>query len=135
MYQVSYERSYYYPTTEDDITLQAELRLAQEGVEAEAKLDTGAAFCLFKRSYAEQLGLVVEQGYRQRFGTLTDSFTAYGYTLMLKTLEIELEVLVFFPADIVIPRNLLGRNWLRRVRLGLVEYEGLLFLSKYDQEI
>ncbi len=134
MYQVSYERSYYYPTTEDDITLQAELRLAQEGVEAEAKLDTGAAFCLFKRSYAEELGLVVEQGYRQRFGTLTDSFTAYGYMLVLKTLEIELEVMVFFPADIFIPRNLLGRNWLRKVRLGLVDYEGLLYLSKYQQE-
>lgn len=132
-YQVVYQECHYYNLGKEDITLIAYLHTKRGQIEIETKLDTGAAFCLFERDYAERLGINVESGDKRRFGTLTGGFDAYGHTLTLKILEIELELMVFFPEDILLPRNLLGRNWLRLVRFGLVDYEGLLYLSAYDE--
>jgi len=40
--------------------------------------------------------------------------------------------MAFFPADEEIRRNVLGRfGWLDRVVLGLVDYDGKLYLSRY----
>lgn len=100
----------------------------------ETKLDTGAAFCLFERIHAERLGIEVEQGHKRRLGMLIGGFDAYGHEVTLKSLDLEFDLTVFFPADYAIARNLLGRNWLRLVRLGLVDYDSLLYLSGYDEE-
>jgi hypothetical protein len=41
---------------------------------------------------------------------------------------------VYFIAEEGIKRNILGRTgWLDRVKLGLIEYEGKLFLSPYSE--
>lgn len=41
--------------------------------------------------------------------------------------------MVYFAADDYFPRNLLGRHgWLDQVRVGVIDYEGLLFLSRYS---
>ena len=41
--------------------------------------------------------------------------------------EFEFDTIVFFPSDVEIRRNILGRfGWLDRVVLGLVDYEGKL---------
>jgi len=48
-----------------------------------AKVDTGAAFCIFQRGYAEQLGIVVERGVHIVVGTPAGSFDAYGHTVTL----------------------------------------------------
>jgi hypothetical protein len=127
--QISFRQSYYYPTEKEGITLRAELQANQRRLEVETKLDTGAAFCLFERNYAEGLGIEVESGYKRRLHTPTGSFDAYGHEVTLKTLDLEFDLTVFFAADYAIQRNLLGRNWLRLVRLGLVDYEGLLYLK------
>jgi len=133
-YQCVYQRRYDYPLDEEGITLFTRLMTNRQDILVEAKLDTGAAFCLFERSCAEQLGVEVEKGYKRRLNTLTGSFDAYDHEVTLKTLELEFDLTVFFPADYAISRNLLGRNWLRLVRLGLVDYDGLLYLSGYDEE-
>ena len=90
------------------------------------------ACCIFARPYGEQLGFDIETGLRQLFGTATGTFVVYGHEVSLSVGELEFDTLAFFPADEEITRNVLGRfGWLDRVVLGLVDYEGKLYLSRY----
>ena len=48
--------------------------------------------------------------------------------------EFEFDTIVYFPSDSEIGRNVLGRfGWLDRVVLGLVDYEGKLYISRYEK--
>lgn len=77
--------------------------------------------------------LEVETGEPLRLSTVTGSFDAYGHALTLETLGYSFDVTVYFAAHEAFTRNVLGRRgWLDQVRLGLVEYEGKLFLSRYE---
>lgn len=105
----------------------------QDRVTFEADVDTGSTFCIFNRGHAETLGLNVESGERTRFKTVTGSFDAYGHALTLETLGYSFDVTVYFAAHEAFTRNVLGRRgWLDQVRLGLVEYESKLYLSRYE---
>jgi len=45
----------------------------------------------------------------------------------------EYETTVYFAKDYNFNRNILGRQgWLDRVRLGLIDYDGKLYLSEYN---
>jgi hypothetical protein len=109
------------------------LRLGNAAARTDAYLDTGATFCVFKRSLAEPLGLEVETGEPLRLSTITGSFDAYGQSLTLETLGFSFDVTVYFAVHEGFTRNVLGRRgWLDQVRLGLVEYESKLYLSRYE---
>ena len=98
-----------------------------------AKVDTGASFCIFKREYAEQLGLRVESGQHQVLATATGRFDAYGHTLNLRCFDWEFETTVYFAAPPDFPRNVVGRiGWLQHFRLGLIDHDTTLFLSHHD---
>ena len=98
-----------------------------------AKVDTGAAFCIFQREYADQLGLEVENGVRQTMGTANGSFETYGHTVTLTCFDWTFETVVYFAEAEEIHRNVVGRvGWLQRFRIGIVDHESLLLLSHYD---
>jgi predicted aspartyl protease len=102
-------------------------------VHVDAKVDTGAQFCLFSREIGERLGLDVEGGLRREMGTLAGRMTAYGHEVTLETLGLVLSTFVFFSEEGRLPRNLLGRvGWLRLIRLAVVDYEHEIYLSPYD---
>lgn len=132
---ISYRQVIDYPTSEVGITLLVSLAYDQQALSVETKLDTGAAYCLFERKYAQRLGIEVESGQPLRMTTLTGSFLAYGHELTLWVLDRPFELTVYFAADENIHRNLLGRNWMQLVRVGVVDYDGKLFLSAYDDEL
>ena len=133
MHQIDFDRLHEYGTGKDSIEVPVTLHLGQTTVKFPAQLDTGAAFCVFERGYAEALGLAVETGSPLRFCTVAGSFDAYGHTLTLETLGYSFDVTVYFAVDESFTRNVLGRRgWLDQVRLGIVDYEGKLFLSRYD---
>jgi len=114
------------------ITIPVTLRLGNTAARTDAYLDTGATFCVFKRSLAEPLGLEVGAGEPIRLSTVTGSFEAYGHSLTLETFGYSFDVTVYFAAHEAFSRNVLGRRgWLDQVRLGVVEYEGKLYLSRY----
>ena len=97
------------------------------------KVDTGSSLCIFERKYGEELGLTIEQGLFQRVGTATSIFDTFGFRLTLQIEDIEFDSLVYFAEDENIRRNVLGRRgWLELVRIGLVDYEGKLYLSRYS---
>jgi hypothetical protein len=123
-----------YGTDKASIEVPVTLRFGERTVSFPAQLDTGATFCVFERAYAETLGLSLESGAPLRFSTAMGSFDAYGHMLMLETLDYSFGVTVYFAAHESFTRNVLGRRgWLDQVRLGLVEYESKLYLSRYNE--
>ena len=110
------------------------LRCGRDETTFNAYLDTGSSFCVFERGHAELLGVEVESGNPVRIGTVTGGFDAYGHMLTLETLGYSFDVTVYFAAHESFTRNVLGRRgWLDQVRLGIVEYESKLYLSRYGE--
>jgi hypothetical protein len=100
-----------------------------------AKLDTGAAYCIFERKYAEILGIEVESGRLQRFRTVAGSFSVFEHEVNIQTLGVEFSTPVFFAEDAAFSRNFLGRSgWLDRLRIGIVHYNRILLLGSYGTD-
>ena len=60
------------------------------------------------------------------------SFLTFGHPVVLSIIDISFEITVYFAEAISFSRNMLGQqSWLDRLRLGLVDYEGKLYLSDY----
>lgn len=96
------------------------------------KLIIGSTYCIFERHHGEGLDLYIEGGTLVDISTATGSFRAYGHELTLTVLGIETISTVYFAESDYFDRNVLGRiGWLDRVKLGLIDQEGKLFLSKY----
>lgn len=116
------------------ILLPVMLGFAGEVIRTDAYVDTGSTFCVFKRELAALLGIEVEAGTPLRIGTVTGGFDAYAHAVTLSTLDYSFDVTVYFAGHVGFARNVLGRRgWLDQVRLGLVEYDGKMYLSKYDE--
>jgi hypothetical protein len=98
-----------------------------------AKLDSGSVFCILQRRYAKLLELDLEAGTLQHIRTATGSFLAYGHDIILSIEGIEWHATVYFAEDEFFPVNVVGRvGFLDRLRIGLVDYEQMLYLSAYD---
>ncbi|MGA2591541.1 MAG: aspartyl protease family protein [Bryobacteraceae bacterium] len=135
-FRVSFAKQHSYAGLGDSVALPVVLRSGQERIDLVASLDTGAAYCLFQRSYAEVLGIEVERGVPMSFATANSRFEAYGHEVMIGTLDIEVYSLVFFFAEGKIVKNVLGRRgWLDRVKVGIVDYEQLLYVVGYDAAV
>lgn len=133
-YQINYNLSFHYTTPEAGITIPVSLIAGERSAECQAKIDTGAEYCLFDRTYADRLGFDVESGHRLRMETLTGALTVFGHEVTLVTFDLAFDVTVYFAADYRVSRNLLGRNgWLNLVLLGLNTYDEILYLSAYDE--
>ena len=121
-HQLEFEKLLSYDVGEPGITLQATLKLKEQSLDVQVKVDTGASCCLFERRVGEALGFDIETGMRQLFGTATGTFVGYGHEVTLSVAEFEFDTIVFFPSDVELRRNILGRfGWLDRVVLGLVD--------------
>ena len=70
----------------DGIEIPTELCVGNQKVELIARLDRGAAHCIFERRYGEELGLDVESGRAKRFRTMAGSFVAYEHEVTIHTL-------------------------------------------------
>jgi len=123
-----------YNIFKEGISVETSLQSGDRIIFFEAKVDTGSTYCVFERGRAESLGLDVEGGIMTELGTATGSFTAFGHELTLTVLGIETVSTVYFAESQYFDRNVLGRiGWLDRVKLGLIEQEGKLYLSRYNK--
>lgn len=129
---IEFDKTHFYSMFDVGITLSVNLFYADKEVEFDAKIDTGSTFCVFQRLHGELLGIEIENGTPADIGTATGSFRAFGHELTLSVLGIETVSTVYFAESDYFDRNVLGRiGWLDRVKLGLIEHEGKLFLSEY----
>jgi len=134
LHAIEFSTVHDYDTLKTGITLPVTLGYNSRTVDFEAKLDTGSSHCIFERRFGENLGLEIENGTLEKFGTATVGFFAYGHEVSLSVLEIETYSKVYFAKEESFTRNVLGRQgWLDRVKLGLIDYEGKLLLSAYGE--
>ena len=135
MHQLDFEQLTFYNYGRRGITLDVKIQLSNLSINFEAKLDTGAEACIFARSLGERIGIEIENGEKQRFDTVTGSFLTYGHSVTLSVAEIEFDSYVFFADDLNFNRNVLGRfGWLNRLLIGINDYDGKLYLSRYESE-
>jgi hypothetical protein len=126
---LSFDYSYLYPDHPDGLLIPVALQHGQT-----FHNDTAASVCLFSREIGEILGFDIEQGLYKRLGTLAGTLDAFGHEVGIQTLDIALNGTVYFARDYHLPRNLLGRTgWLNKLRLGLIEYDRLIYLARYDR--
>lgn len=130
---LAFDAAHQYPEALDGIEVPIGLSIGRQSVELLAKMDTGAAHCIFERKYAEMLGVDVGSGRLQRFRTVAGSFAAYQHEVTVQTLGIEFSAVVFFAQDSTFNRNFLGRSgWLDRLRIAMIDYDRVLFVSPYQ---
>jgi hypothetical protein len=124
-----------YDTTKTGITIPIELSDGLKVVQINPKLDTGVSFCIFERTYGEMLGLNVEGGTPALVSTANSTFQAFGHRLTVTALGLQFDAMVYFAADENIRRSVLGRlGLIDQLRLCLIEHDGELYVSKYDDE-
>lgn len=134
-YQLNFDHLISYDIGVPGISIEVRLALRDVAVTLSAKLDTGAENSIFARGVGEQLGLTIENEYRQWFSTAAGQFLTFGHEVTLHLAGIEFNALVFFAAEESFNRNVIGRfGGLDHLRIGLVDYEGKLYLSKYGDE-
>jgi hypothetical protein len=134
-YQLSFEKLAEYDTGKSGVTMPVTLSFTDVSVTFDAKLDTGSSECVFARRYGEQLGLEIEDGERIRIGTATGSFIAYRHELTLTVLGYDFDSHACFASDEFFNRNVLGRHgFMDRVQIGLNDYDGKLYLNRYEPE-
>ena len=133
-YQLSFTELVNYDAGQPSITVPVTLSVGQARVNCDAKIDTGSSNCIFARNLGEELGLDIETGLRLLVGTVTGNFVAYLHEVNLSLASLEFSGLVAFAEDKEFRRNVLGRRgFVEQITLGLVDYEGKLYLSPYDE--
>jgi hypothetical protein len=124
---------FHYDLSKTGITVPVQIEAGGQTTGLKAKVDTGASCCIFARFYGEEIGLDIESGVPERIGTATGSFPAFGHEVRLSVLGLDYDATVYFAEDPNFRRNVLGRQgWLDRIRLGLIDYDGKLYLSDYN---
>lgn len=114
------------------ITLEVLLKFGGESTNVITKIDTGSSECVFTRKVAEEIGIDVERGEEIRINTATGIFVTFRHSIVLSVMDYEFDVYAYFADDESFNRNVLGRHgFLDRVVLGLVDYEGKLYLDRY----
>lgn len=133
-YQLSFAELIAYNSGQPSITVPVTLSVSQALVNCDARIDTGSSNCIFARNVGEELGLDIETGMRLLVGTVTGNFVAYLHEVSLSLGSFEFSCFVGFAEEKQFRRNVLGRRgFVEQVVLGLVDYEGKLYLSRYDQ--
>lgn len=131
-YQLVFSNLHSYDPGKLGIMVPVILRSGLVDVQVETKLDTGSTFCVFERGWGEELGFDIESGHIEWIGTPMGAFRAYGHQVTLSVLEFDFEITAYFAADTSFNRNVLGRHgFLNRLRLGLADYEGQMYLSRF----
>jgi len=134
-FKIDFEKLVRYDAGEAGISLNIELRLGRDSIFFEAKIDTGSSFCVFERRYGEEIGIEIETGLRNRVSTATDSFRVFGHQVTLVIEDYEFDVMVYFAEDETFNRNVVGRRGgLENLRIGIIDYDGKLYLSRYKSK-
>lgn len=134
-YSLEFDHLLAFDQGDNGITLEVTLRLDAMEASCIAKIDTGSAYCIFPRSIGEKLGINIESGFPIKIGTATGVFGAFGHNVTITTFGSDFDSIVYFAKEDFFNRSVLGRfGWLDRVKIGLIDYEGKLFVSKYGEE-
>ena len=134
MYSLEFTRVHDYSRDDESIVIPVVLRSGTNQIPVAASVDTGASFCVFGTEIAEALGLDLTSGISKRCRTANSGFEAFGHEIELIVFGVATQSTVYFFADPMIDKNVLGRiGWLDRVRLGIVHHDNKIYLAPYDR--
>lgn len=134
-FTLTFEVCHEYDAGAPGITVPIVLSSGSISRKVEAKFDSGSGYCIFQRGLGEALGFVIESGVPQWIATATGSFLTYGHEATIHVLGFELAGTVYFAKDEFFTRDVLGRfGWLQKLKVGMVDYEGKLYVGKYGEE-
>ena len=132
VHELSFAELHRYDLRAGGISVPVWLRCGTKMVNLEAKVDTGATYCVFRREIGDLLGLDMESGRPQMMSTPTGAFDTYGHEVEMKTLGVEMSAVVYFAANEGFNRDVVGQiGWLDRLRLGIVHHDGLLYFGHH----
>lgn len=132
-HRLEFSQVHSYSGKASGISIPIRVRSGARTVDVLAYIDTGASDCLFERIVGETLRLDVEAGEPRGFATAAGRVQTFGHSVIIETLDLRIESMVYFFADENVKKNLLGRRgWLDRLRFGLVEHDQVLYLAPYD---
>lgn len=132
-YEIVYHHRFDYDLDDQGIALPVILSANGRAEAVTACVDCGSTLCVFQREIAERLALRVEDGVEDYVNAMGTAIRVYGHEVTLTLGDLALDLFVYFPDYQWIPRNLLGRQgFLRRLRFGLDDYEGFVYLSHHD---
>ena len=132
--KIDFAKSFSYDAGQNGINVPVEIKLSGRVAAFNAKIDTGSTNCIFERRFGEELGIEIESGLQQPIGTVRGSFLTYEHAVTMSVLGYDFDVLVCFAADAEFQTNVLGRHgFLMRIKLGLIDYEGKVLISSYDE--
>jgi hypothetical protein len=132
--QLTFSEEYQYVDDPDGITIPLVLSYGEKSARLLAKVDTGAEVCLFSHEDGRTLGLPIEQGLPITLRSLGGPLEAFGHEVTIQTGDLTFQSVIYFAKYPGLPRNFLGRRgWLRNLRLAIIDYDNLLYLSAYDK--
>lgn len=115
------------------ISIPVVLSYGEKSRRVQAKVDTGGEVCLFSREDGTILGVPIEQGIPITLSSLGGNIEAFGHEVVIQTGALIFQSIVYFAKYPGLPRNILGRRgWLRNLKLAVVDYDNLLYLSAYN---
>lgn len=131
--QLTFTEEFFYKDDPTGITIPVMLSHGSNDIFVSAKVDTGAAVCLFSHENGLDLGLPVEQGIPAVLDSLGGSIPAFGHEVFIQTGDLSFQSVVYFAKYPNLSRNILGRQgWLRNLRMAVIDYDNLLYLSDYN---
>jgi hypothetical protein len=134
-YTITFDALHEYGAGALGITVPVTLDAGLLSSTVETKLDSGSTYCVFRRGTGEALGLDIETGVPQWISTPTGSFLTYGHEVTLSAFGFQFDVVAYFAVDEWFTRDALGRfGWMQQLKLGIVDYEGKLYVGAYDAD-
>jgi hypothetical protein len=134
-WQITFTERYRYQAVQGGIEIPTTISDSERIATFMAKVDAGAQYCLFKREHGEQLGLDLEAGKPIILDSLGGPLEALGHEVTIQTFDLTFRSLVYFAKYPGLRRNILGRGgWLRNIKLGIIDYDEMIYLATYDSE-
>lgn len=131
-HDLSFEKIALYDSGKPGISIPVEIRIGAISVTVNAKVDTGATYCVFAKSVGESLGIEIASGEPKKISTVMGSFRVFGHFASLITEGFIFDSPIYFSNDDGYRLNVLGRHgWLDRVIVGINDYDGKLYLNRY----
>jgi hypothetical protein len=99
-YALEFAAKHLYDSRLEGITVDVRLTTGREVYVAfAAKVDTGASQCVFRREYADVLGLESDRGQPMTFRTVNGSFEVFRHEVTIRVMEVEFDSLIYFYSD------------------------------------
>jgi hypothetical protein len=131
--QLSFTDEFRYADDLSGISLPVMLSYGEKSRRVWAKVDTGSEVCLFSHEDGLKLGVPIEQGLPITLSSLGGDVEAFGHEVIIQTGALVFQSVAYFAKYSGLPRNILGRRgWLRKLKLAVIDYDNLLYLSAYD---